>query len=265
MATGNSMMQPEQGSGWTRGLRNMLRGEFGHWFGTRTWLTQILIWAAIINGIVLAASLQMPKEAGMEALMIFNIFLGMGPPVGVAILMMGAVVDEKRSGTAAWILSKPVSRAAFLLSKLAANMAGVLVSVVAAQGLIGYLILRFIGGLNLALGRFVLGLGAHVINLWFYLTLTLMLGAIFDHPGPVAAISIGFVFAQQYLPGLLPFLAYLIPYTLVMPFDPSKAPSIAGGWMTGVAPASLLPIASTLVASVVFVAVALVVFQRQEL
>ena len=38
MASGNSAMMMETGAGWTRGLRNMLRGELGAWFGTRTWL-----------------------------------------------------------------------------------------------------------------------------------------------------------------------------------------------------------------------------------
>ena len=37
MASGNSAMVMETGAGWTRGLRNMLRGELGAWFGTRTW------------------------------------------------------------------------------------------------------------------------------------------------------------------------------------------------------------------------------------
>jgi len=265
MTTGNSAMQLEQGAGWSRGLRNLLRGELSLWFGSRRWLTQLLLWAAIVDGILLAAGLQLPLEQKSEMIMIFNVFLGMAPAVGVAILMMGAVVDEKRSGTAAWILSKPVSRISFLLSKLLGNLAGVLVSVVAAQTLIGYLLLRFVGGLNLAPGRFALGMAAHVINLLFYLTLTLMLGAIFDHPGPVAAISIGFVFTQQYLPALLPFLAYVIPYPLFMTYDPSKAQSIAGGWMTGTTPASLLPVFTTLLASLVFVVVGLWVFQRQEL
>lgn len=265
MTTGNQAMQLETGSGWTRGLRNMLRGEFGHWFGTRRWLSQILVWAAIVNGIVLAAAVQMPSDAAAEVLMIFNIFMGTATPVGVAILMMTAVVDEKRSGTAAWILSKPVSRSAFLLSKLAANTAGVLVSIVAAQGLIGYLTLSYVVGLDLSPLRFVVGLGAHAANLLFFLTLTLMLGAIFDHPGPVAAIAIGFNFVQQYLPGLLPFLEFLTPYNLGMPVEGGRVPSVATAWMTGVAPASVLPFYSALVASGLFVAVGLVVFQRQEL
>lgn len=265
MATGNSMMQLEQGAGWTRGLRNMLHGELGEWFGTRTWLSQILIWAGIVNGILLAAALQMPKSAALDALMIFNIFMGMAPPVGVAIMMMGAIVEEKRSGTAAWILSKPVSRTAFVLSKLIGNGLGALVCIIIAQGLIGFAILRFVSQLPLTPLHFVAGMSAHLINLLFYVTLGTMLGTLFQQPAPVVGIPIAFNFAQQYIPSLLPFLQGRLPWNLGLPFGNGEAPSIASAWMLGLKPLTVAPAVFALVSSVVFVVVALVAFQRQEL
>ena len=265
MATGNHMMQLEQGAGWTRGLRNLLRGELGEWFGTRTWLTQILIWAAIINGILLAASLQMPKSQAQEGLMIFNIFMGMAPPVGVAIMMMGAIVEEKRSGTAAWILSKPVSRTSFVLSKLVGNGLGVLVCIILAQGLIGFAILRFVSQVPLSPLRFAAGMGAHAINVLFYVTLGAMLGTLFQQPAPVVGIPIAFNFAQQYIPSLLPFLKDRLPWNLGTPFGNGSSPSVATAWMLGLRPLTVAPAVLALVASVVFVVVALVVFQKQEL
>ena len=73
-------------------------------------------------------------------LMLFNIFMGLAGAIGVSILMQTAVVGEKRSGTAAWVLSKPVSRVAFIIAKLIANSTGIVVTLVLAQGLIAYLI-----------------------------------------------------------------------------------------------------------------------------
>jgi ABC-2 type transport system permease protein len=265
MATGNSMMQLEQGAGWTRGLRNLLRGELGEWFGTRTWLRQVLIWAAIINGILLSAALQTPKSEAQVGLMIFNIFMGMAPPVGVAIMMMDAIVGEKRTGTAAWILSKPVSRAAFVLSKLIGNGLGVLVCILLAQGLIGFGILRLVSHLSLSPLHFAAGMGAHLLNLAFYLTLGTMLGAVFQKPAPVVGIPIAFNFAQQYLPSLLPFLRDKLPWNLGMPFGNGASPSVAQAWMQGLEPLTVTPAILALVASVVFVVVALLAFQRQEL
>jgi ABC-2 type transport system permease protein len=265
MATGNSMMRLEQGSGWTRGLRNLLRGELGEWFGARRWLSQIILWAAVVNGILLAAGLQMPKSGAMDGLTIFNIFMGMGPPVGVAILMMGAIVEEKRSGTAAWILSKPVSRTAFVLSKLIGNSVGVLVCIIIAQGLIGFSILRFVLHLSIAPAHFVAGMSAHLVHLLFYVTLGTMLGTLFQKPAPVVAIPIAFNFTQQYIPGLLHFLTNRLPWNIGMPFGNGQTPSIASALMLGLRPLTVVPVLVALLSSVVFVAVALVVFQRQEL
>ena len=61
--------------------------------------------------------------------------------IGGVILVQGALVGEKRSGTAAWVLSKPISRPAFFLAKLIANAIGTLVTITLAQGLIGYLVI----------------------------------------------------------------------------------------------------------------------------
>ena len=49
------------------------------------------------------------------------VFILIGDLVGAVraiLVMQGVVIDEKKSFTAAWILSKPVSRNAFILSKL---------------------------------------------------------------------------------------------------------------------------------------------------
>jgi ABC-2 type transport system permease protein len=265
MTSGNSAMQLRRGSGWSRGLSSMLRGELGQWFGSRHWLSQIITWALIVNGIVLAAALQMPKSQATEALMIYNIFMGMAPPVGVAILMMGAVVEEKRSGTAAWILSKPVSRTAFVLSKLLGNGAGILVCLLAAQGVLGFLIMRFFTDLPLQPLRFVAGMGAHAANLAFYTTLGVMLGVLFQHPGPVVGIPIAFNFVQQYIPSLLPFLKGWLPWGLAVPPNDSNVPSIASALMLGIKGPPLYPFIFALGGAAIFVVVAVAVFQRQEL
>jgi len=265
MTTGNSAMHLRTGSGWRRGLSTLLQGELSGWFATREWLTQILIWAGIINGITLAAALQMPKSAAMDALMIFNIFMGMAPPVGIAIMMMGAIVEEKRSGTAAWILSKPASRTAFVLSKLIGNGLGVLVCIILAQGLIGFLTMRFIMQMPLQPLNWALGMGAHAANALLYVTLGAMLGVLFDHPAPVVGIPIAFNFIQQNLPGLLPFLSNRLPWNIGTPFGNGSDPSVALAWMIGVKPLTVAPVVVALVASVVFVFVALWRFQKQEL
>ncbi len=68
----------------------------------------------------------------------YAIFAGLFPAVGVVIIMQGVVVGEKKSGTAAWVLSKPVTRPAFILSKVIANSLGVLVTMVVLPGIVAY-------------------------------------------------------------------------------------------------------------------------------
>jgi ABC-2 type transport system permease protein len=197
-------------------------------------------------------------------LMLFNIFMGLAGPIGVSILMQTVVVGEKRSGTAAWVLSKPVSRVAFIVAKLLANSAGIVVTMILAQGLIAYLISTFMLGFSLSVPAFLAALAIHFVNVLFYLTLTLMLGTIFEHTGPVIGISIAFLFAQNISMSFFPALARYVPWTLAIPANGDTSPSLAMNVMTGVTVPSFLPLYVALIAIVLFVGLALWVFQRQE-
>ena len=70
-----------------------------------------------------------------------------------------ALIGEKRSGTAAWLLSKPVSRTAFLLAKLTADGIGILVTIVIVQGAIGYFVLRAATGISFQVPNFLAAMG----------------------------------------------------------------------------------------------------------
>jgi hypothetical protein len=77
-----------------------------------------------------------------EGILIYLVFGGLFAAAGVAIKAQDALIGEKRSGTAAWVLSKPISRYAFLLAKFAADVIGVLITMVIVQGAIGCFILK---------------------------------------------------------------------------------------------------------------------------
>ena len=172
MSIGNSSMTPVLGAGWSWGLSNVLRGELKSWFGTCRWWVQVIIWTASVNLIYFIVALTTSKDrASMDTtLMLFNIFMGLAGPIGVSILMQTVVVGEKRSGTAAWVLSKPVSRVAFIVAKLIANSTGIVVTMILAQGLIAYLISIFMLGFSLSISGFLGALGVHFVNILFYLT-----------------------------------------------------------------------------------------------
>jgi ABC-2 type transport system permease protein len=264
MTTGNSVFQLREGTGWSRGLDNLLGIELGRWYRTKKWWLQILIWAALVN-LILFFMILNGEEAGSTGLAVtFTILLSVFATFGVCILMQGVLVGEKQSGTAAWVLSRPVSRPAFVLAKLIANTVGIAVTIVLVQGLIAYLIIYWGSGTALAPLRFLGGLGILLVHLFFYITFTLMLGAAFSRRGPVIAIPLVFLFVQELLLGIFPVLVHVLPCTLSVPPDSGEYPSLALALMTGTEPLTYLPLATTLGASILFVAVALWIFQRIE-
>lgn len=264
-SSGNNRMILLSGAGWKRGMNNILQAELQHWFGTRMWIWQIVIWAAAINFIYLMVALTGDDIPVNEGLMLFNIFFGLAGPVGVCIIMQSTVVGEKQSGTAAWVLSKPVSRTAFILSKLIANLIGVGVTMVLVQGLIAYLITGLVLNTWLSILPFLAGLAVQFVNITFYLTLTLMLGVVFEHGAPVIGIPLAFLFTQQYLIGFYPPLEKVLPWTLAVPSNNSGGVSIATAVMTGAPPWSYLPLISAFFLSILFVILALFVFRSKEL
>ena len=264
MTTGNDVFQQKTGAGWLRGLDNVLDAELGRWFRTRKWWVQTLVWAGLINGILV---LMVAGEEGADSgdlAMAFTVLLSVFAAIGVCILMQGSIVGEKQTGTAAWILSKPVSRSAFVLAKLVANTAGIALTIVLVQGLLAYLIILAATGTALPPLGFLGGLGVEFVHFLFYLTLTLMLGAVFRRRGPVIAIPLVLLFAQELLLGVFPALARVLPWTLTIPLDESEYLSVAMALMTGSEPLTYLPLATTLAASAVFMAMALLIFRRLE-
>ena len=136
--------------GWRMGFANLLRKENRDWWRTRRWWISTIVWLLLINGIaygmlwtpmpdpsapnpMTAPTVMLPPEAAVTgALGNLVIMVGLFTPIGAIIAMQGSIIDEKKSGTAAWIMSKPVSRTAFIVSKLLANVGR------AASGLAGH-------------------------------------------------------------------------------------------------------------------------------
>ena len=262
--SGNSDFQLVSERSWQRGLGNLIDNESGRWWKTRRWWVQSLIWGGMIGfmlGTILFGTADFKLEDGV---MIYAIFAGMFPAVAVVIIMQGVLVGEKRDGTAAWVLSKPASRPAFILSKLVSNSLGVLATMVVLPGLVAYVL--FFIRLKSALDplAFLAALGILFLNQLFYLTLTLMLGAIFNSRGAVIGIALAFLFLQQYLVGLLPALRYILPWTLVVPLN-NQTEAVVPALLSSQPIYSFLPILAVAAECIVFVGISLWRFNREEL
>lgn len=271
-------LQRIEGSGWRVGLGNMLRKELGEWWGTRTWLVHAIIWTLILNGLLAAllwttptpppdmtaeeiAAMEAATDIAIDGLEVFLVMAGMATAVGVVIIGQGMLLDEKHSGTLEWVLSKPVSRAAILVSKLIANGLGILVIMIALQGVIAYVQLAAAGS-DIAALPFAAALLLVGLSDLFYLTLTLLLGVVAKGRGAVLGIPLALIFGYQIVLGIVPQLATIMPWKLTTPIGPEGAVALqVATQQPNIDP---LPIVITAAWCVLFTGVAIWRFGKQE-
>jgi ABC-2 type transport system permease protein len=271
----NAALQRVNEQGWRRGFTNLFRRENSEWWRTRTWLVHALIWLVVVNGIV-AAVLWSPKPANQPTergiqmsdpliggSMMFVTICGLATGIGGVLVMQGLILDEKKSGTAAWILSKPVSRSAFVLSKLIANAIACVLIMVVVQGIMSYILITAKMGSAPSAGGFVVGIGLVALHLVFYLTLTLMLSTVFNQRGPIIGIPVALLFGAQFFQSLAPWLNTFMPWQLVLPQGQTGI-SLAMQAMLNQPLATTTPIILTAVWSVLFTIIAIWRFGREE-
>lgn len=246
--------------GWRSGLSNLMGPAFGAWWRTSHWWVQSLLWTLVING-SLAVVIWGDAPDDLDVFTLYGI-MTMFAAIAVAIIMQEEIVGEKRSGTAAWVLAMPVSRPAFLTSKLVPNAVGVVATMILIPSAI-LLMQLTLAGVDVSIPRFAIGAAVAALNLMFYLTLTLMLGTLFDSAGPVIAIPLAFAFGQQ-LFGSLPDLLTYLPWSLIVPIG-SDGTSVVGALISGSPVPSYGATVTTSVACIVFTVVAYAKWNRTEL
>jgi ABC-2 type transport system permease protein len=273
--TKSSQFQMVTERGWRRGMGNLLQGEFSSWFKTNRWLKQIILWFLIINLILyfttigLAEAAKDAQAAGepppsVDTPMLYGVFAGMFVAFGVMIIMQRVIVGEKKEGTAAWVLSKPVTRTAFVVSRLVGNTLGIIFTAVLVPGVVAYLTF----GIFTPLGwlpplNFLAGLAVLTLAAFFWLTLTLMLGTVFEKSGSVIAIPMGLFFAMWLLPTIFTPLMYITPVVLTVgPGDGFTGVSTA--LILGESPFSWIPVITAVICSAIFIVVAIWRFNHQE-
>jgi len=256
--------------GWRRGLGNLLQGEYSAWFKSSRWWKHLIMWFAIINvmmAIMVIASAKAAQQGSDDppVLFMYGIFGGMFVAFGVMIIMQRAIIREKQSGTAAWALSKPVTRTAFVVSRLVVNSIAILLTSVIVPGALLYLTLGLFSDLGwLAPLGFAVAILMVAIHTFYWIAFVLMMGTIFESSSGVIAVPMGLFFTFWMGTGLFPPLIYISPLLLTFSPAPDQFNSLAGSFMTGDPVFSWIPLISTIVSIVVFIAVAIWRFNRQE-
>ena len=256
--------------GWRRGLGTLLQGEYSGWFKSSRWWKQLLVWFAIINvmmGIMIIASAEAAKDGndGPPILFMYGIFGGMFVAFGVMIVMQRVLVKEKQSGTASWVLSKPVTRTAFVLSRLIVNAFAILLTSVIVPGLILYIslgILSDIGWLSpLGFAAALLMVSLHTL---YWIAFVLMIGTLSESSSVVIAVPMALYFIFWMGNDLIPGLIYISPLLLTFSPAPEQMNALSVSFMTGEPVSSWLPLISTIVSCFIFITVAIRRFNRQE-
>lgn len=176
------------------GFGGFLRGEMLYWTGWRG-LIRVVAWTALVNGLLYRSltsdfdpwfSLESADEI-VDWVFFFAVFLAL-------LLTVGPIVAERRRGTAAWVVSKPVSRATYVLGKITATVIGITVAGILVPGLVAYAWVPHVDkyrGFEVplpGLWRFVAALLVVALMATFIVTLTVMLGTVLKRQSPVGAV-----------------------------------------------------------------------------
>jgi ABC-2 type transport system permease protein len=259
-----------------RGFSNLFCKESRAWWGTQRWWINALVWTVLLGGLT-AILLFAPNEEVLEAseaeiaqaggvtgytLWVgLNVLFQFGIPVlaiGTIILSQDLIIGERQNGVAAWLLSKPVTRRAYVLAKLTAHALPILALLIGLPSIVVYGLVSLRMGAPFSLMPFLSAVGIMTAHTLFYFTLTLMLGTIFDNRGPILGIALGSVLGGGLLGGLIQPLFYVTPWKLA---------DVAWATATGQAVPPHLRLAAvtaTILWSVVFIVVTLVKFEKME-
>jgi ABC-2 type transport system permease protein len=250
-----------------RGFNKLLQRENSGWWRGQRWQIQTLLGVGGICGFVAFVLFIVPQVAATQGESIDalaageQIFFGLGSFViatAVIILTQDAVIGEKQSGIAEWVLSKPVSRKAYILSKLVAHTIGVGTTLVALPALVGYVLFSLKEGAFYPVQPYLTGIGMLVIHTLFFITSSIFMGVAADKRSTLLGATLGFLLLGLILPDFIGRVVMVTPWAL-----PNLAVAVVAG---GPIPSpTWLPAAVTLLLSLVAVLGALRIFNHVDL
>jgi len=285
----NTPLTSSTNYGWTAGFTNMLRKELGRWWNWKSLATQLVVWMLLINGMVGLVVFVVPHvtdeglrqqiaheltqhgivngpvtfdftsaDISMMGMSMFFQISAIVMFIGAIILTHDSILKERETGTAAWLLSKPLSRKALVISKILANNISVMLIILAAQGVITYAICSVVLGRPVAVLPFLAGLGLLGLDVIFYIVMATALGTFFMSRGVALAVPIVFGLVGGELISLWPVLARYIPW---------EFGHFAQGLVTGAPLSSVdfMPVAATALWILLFIGATVWRFEKLEL
>ena len=248
------------------GFRNLVGKENGEWTTGPSLVANLAIWILIVALVSVAVAFvrdevlpnQSPRDLNDAGALMFFVLGSVASVIAVVAKTQGTIIGEKQLGTAAWVLSKPASRRAFVLAKLVVHFRWLLTVTLILPAVIFYVLMTTVSKLPPPPLAFLAGVGILALGLLFYLSLSLLLGTVFESRGALAGCVFGFMVAgfmiANYAPWLtaaFPWLFFQSGYNLVKQVE--------------VPLHGLISIPTTALWSVLFIFLALRRFKRAEL
>jgi len=262
----SELLKRRTGSDWLRGFVPISAREIRRWLFTRRGVVHLALWSGLIGGALALALFVIPNAMPEEEMMSVadrldagrQFFFGLGAiatGIGAIISLQDSLIEDKSAGTVELVLSKPLSRTAYVLGRLVPNLAAFLVTMIVVPAALGAFLFRLVDP-AFSSYSFVLAVLLLALHLVFYATLSILLGTLLKTRGPYLGIGLGVLLGGT-----------LVPVAAVVRFSPWKlsdlAILIAGG--ARLPPDASTMIVSTAVWSAFFLATAIVRMQRAEL
>lgn len=251
------------------GLGPMLRKELLEQWRTRRMLVVAVVFTALGIGSPLLArytpellkalagdqfQIVLPPPTAADAVAQFLKNLGQAGVLTAILLAMGSVAVEKERGTAALLLTKPISRGAFLLAKLVAIAATLLVGLLLAA-IAGYAYTAILFEALPPLGWGAMA-GLLLLSLTAYASLTFLGSTLARSSLAAAAIGIG----------AMVVLVVLSALPSIGPFTPGGLDAPGAALAVGKEPGAVIgPVVVNLAGVGVVFSLAWLAFRRQEL
>jgi ABC-type transport system involved in multi-copper enzyme maturation permease subunit len=171
-----------------------MRGEFRRWFGPRIVL-HTAVWTLVVTGLLWLVTTSAAVDWRGFDLLIHIWWIAL--PLGSIAIAQNALIEERQAETLPWVLSKPASRPALILSKSISDSLGIILPAVVLQAVIAWYMLPALepkAGLPIRepeLSRYLTVAGVQIVIVVLFVTLSVFAGTIFRNRGPVAALGLG--------------------------------------------------------------------------
>lgn len=249
---------------WRRGLTTLVIAEMRTIYKNKKWLTQLIFMVLLINGMILLVTVARPfNDTGEDLMGLFLTSMTLWTAISIIIVMQGAIIDEKISGTAEWILSKPVSRNAFILSKIANNTLALTLFLFLIPGTIGIVQIKLMTNASIEIWQLYLVLAVCWLHGLFYFSLSIMLGTLVNNRRIAMAIPLAYLIGQDFIG----FFVYNLPtdyFIRSLCFSGEKM-SLASSIISNAPIESWTPFVLATFVSILFLEIAIWRFNKYEL